>query len=116
MSEHPNEAPRHRWFQFQLRTLLVVLGLVSVILAYRANWIRQRRAAAVGWKITDFEPLHPHAPARAPGLLWLLGERGYGALYRESSKPLTNEEETQLAKAELLFPEALVVWEVFPEH
>jgi hypothetical protein len=36
--------PRRRWFRFGLRTMFVVLTVISVWLGWQACWIQQRRA------------------------------------------------------------------------
>jgi hypothetical protein len=37
--------PRRRWFQFSLGTMLLVVTVFSVVLAWELNYVRQRRAA-----------------------------------------------------------------------
>ena len=41
MEENPK--PRRRWFRFSLRTMLVLVTVISVYLGWAANWKRQRR-------------------------------------------------------------------------
>jgi len=110
MDEKPKRTWR-RYFRFGLRSLLLVLTVVAVVLGYHANWIRQRREASEGWLTSYWSP-PPNRIPKAPGLLWLLGERGYGHIWRESTGSLTPEEEAQLAKMKRLFPEATITWEV----
>ncbi|MBI2827551.1 MAG: hypothetical protein HYX69_22990 [Planctomycetia bacterium] len=110
----PTSPPRRRWFQFGLGTLFAVMTVVGAILAYYLNWIHERHAALSDWDSSAWGPLHVDAPAKAPGLLGLFGERGYGCLWKESSKPLSEAEKAQLARAECLFPEATVLWMVEP--
>jgi hypothetical protein len=100
-----------RWFQFGLQTMFVVVTLSAVFIAYNTHWMRQRHSY-----LAD----HPGAtyndsPTRAPGLLWLFGERGLEEVRvqvpgfnrdREFHKTNAGPEAEE---ARRLFPEARVV-------
>ena len=95
----PATKTRRRWFQFGLRTLLVVMTGIAMLIAYHVSWIRQRHEALS-------RASHLAAPIRAPGLLWLFGEQGYGEIdvVCEAEKPeLAASESDRIAD---LFPEA----------
>jgi len=91
--------PRRHWYQFSLRTMFVVITLVSIPLAwvgYSLNWIPQREEARrryqgmVGGKI------------QAPAGLWLFGETAYDSF--EWRGPPESVEQAQR-----LFPEATLL-------
>jgi len=94
-----SNAPRRRWFQFSLRTLFVVMTLLALWLAYSLDWIRQRREFLELSNVVGYAGPQNNRP-RAPGLLWLLGERAYLWLW-VSSEGSGGEYE-----AKRLFPEA----------
>ncbi len=108
-----------RWFRFSLRTLFVVMTAGCCWLGYQLNWIRERqqlldqKALVEGFYLDEL---------RAPGPLWLFGERGYDDLLyvpdwanegnvtavsllavETPAVPLSAEE---LARAKALFPES----------
>jgi hypothetical protein len=82
------EAPtRRRWFQFSLRTMLLLVTVFGVWLGYEMNWIHSRRSFladeaamragqpyTVGREGIDYNTVG-FIPD-APGLLRFLGERG----------------------------------------
>jgi hypothetical protein len=74
-----DDATPLRRFRFGLRTLFLVVALVSAWLAYSMNWIRQRREAiATGTVLVYDDQLQdPGGRLLAPGGLWLSGEKGY---------------------------------------
>jgi hypothetical protein len=74
--------PKRRWYQFSLRTIFVLVFVVSIPLAwvgYSLNWIRQRQeyrkryytGMGMGGTVSEITGV------RAPGGLWLFGESGY---------------------------------------
>lgn len=95
MSQTPSNRRR---FRFSLRTLLLVVTLIGGFLGYHLHWIRQRQVflARDGVQVhtipagqqvfytNPFQPgvLVPRDPnaGRAPGFLWLFGERGVSDL------------------------------------
>src|SRR5690349_19031409 len=95
------QKPKRRWYQFSLRTLFVLVGLVSILMAwvgYSLNWIRQRRALIetgivqpATWRIE---------PATAPAGLWLFGESGVSHLWVRRTPDQSVEDISRL------FPEA----------
>ena len=99
MPQNPPE-PR-RWSRFSLRTMLVVVVVISIPLAwvgYSLNWIRQRHEVLNYrgvWQMGNREPA-------APMCLWVLGENGVGCLTLPKNSPLSEEE------VKRLFPETIV--------
>jgi hypothetical protein len=81
-------------FRFTLRALLVTVTLISLGLAYAANWSHQRQR---------FVPEHGYivGTESPPWPLWVLKERGVNQVLVE------NDEDEKLAQR--LFPEARVV-------
>src|SRR5690349_1907603 len=77
------EKPKRRWFQFRLRTLLIVFVVLSGPLAWVShslNWIRERHNALA--MLSDLEryfmmAVPPKEEPAAPGLLWVFGEQGF---------------------------------------
>jgi len=104
--------------------MFVVVTLAAVFVAYHVNWVRQRRAAHAGadWYRIYFDQewfVRATPKPRAPGVLWLFGERGHHQLLlsfgREPAEGFYyyNRELTPLELAEVnrikrLFPEARV--------
>jgi hypothetical protein len=114
-------APNRRWFRFSLRTLFVVVTILGCWLAYEFNWIRQRRAVVAEspkWLAYEGEDIGPMAQPLAPGLLWLLGEKGYAGvnmvvIVDELDDTLVDswppdDIKSELQRVEKLFPEAMV--------
>jgi hypothetical protein len=94
---------RRRWYQFSLRTMFVGMILASFVFGlwvHRSReWIRQRHEALCEGKVGDFSGLDR---PKAPGGLWLFGERGVGFMDVERNADyLLNCE-----NAKRLFPEA----------
>jgi hypothetical protein len=96
------ETPKRRWFAFRLRTLFVMVAVLSVPLAwagYSLNWIRERqhllRADGVRFDVSSGDICNP-APW-APRGLWLFGERPVCEIYVPIEQGET---------ASRLFPEA----------
>jgi hypothetical protein len=113
-AEPPQADPpkrKRRWFQFSLRTLLIVVTLLAAPLGYvgwQAKIVRERRAlldsikAAGGSDLTDV--LHNSAiPPPPPWLRRILGDQTVEVLL----VPATTNEET-LARIHRLFPDTLV--------
>jgi hypothetical protein len=100
-----------RWFRFSLRTMLVVVTVGCIFLGWltsRLTWIRARNQLfyaeahwvsnvdhrfRTNWLLID-------KSIRAPGMLWLFGERGRPKIEIMNG----TDDEVQLAKN--LFPEA----------
>ncbi len=115
--------PTCRRWSFSLRTLFVVVTVLAVLLGwipYQLNWIQERRAApslATWYRLytkSAFDTLLSESPPpRAPGLLWLFGERGhtrcrlyFGTEPRDFSyftRELTPLEESEVARIKRLF-------------
>lgn len=97
---------RRHWFQFRLRMLLIAVAALAVPMAwggYSLDWIRQRRAVCEDGRVAvttcDFAP-------RAPGGLWLFGERGASDVLYKPDFP--NAEQLQR-----LYPEAKLTKSAF---
>ena len=98
-----NTTPPRR-FRFGLRTLFVVVVIVSIPCAwvgYSLNWIRERHALLnepLIWRTGVIgRPVPPPPPA--PAWLWVFGERGIADL---------EVGEHQAERADRLFPEARI--------
>ncbi len=113
-------APKRRWFLFGLSALLAVAG-IACWLGYELNWIRQRQELFATGRVAceDDSGLGSSIAAggvRAPGLLGLLGERGYEFLvikFPNRTKSNGVEIFTPVEKAEIedvqrLFPESVI--------
>jgi hypothetical protein len=107
-------APKRRC---SVRTLFVVVAVLGFLLAYEMHWIRQRREATHKWDAFAVNPYSAAAGARpkAPGMLSLFGESGYGFIdvtfpREKGAGPLTMTpaEESEVEHIRQLFPEAAV--------
>jgi len=100
--------PKRRWLRFSVRTMLVTVMVFAFSIAWvqsRLAWIRDRHNFAIEWPfiITVFPGRAWYAAEeatywRAPGLLWLFGERGHPTI--EYWNP------DDAKEAQSLFPEA----------
>jgi hypothetical protein len=85
--------PRRRWYQFSLRTMLIVMVLSSAVFGWWGHrskeWIRQRHSVKVFKGAVG--------QVRAPGGLWIFGEEGVGEIFAQPP---------DWERAESLFPEA----------
>ena len=110
---------RRRWFQFGLGTMFLVVTLFAVWLAYEANWMRQRQAfiaaqeSSANDRSVPVSYEHTDSNTRAPGLLWVLGERGWYGVAVITAAPsqaeLTLRDYVRLRTAKGLFPEANIM-------
>lgn len=107
-------SPRHRWFQYSLRTLFVMVTLAAVFVAYHVNWIQQRHEFLRSNPIP--EPLWGRGEGLAPGLLGMFGESEYHTVWvavaLSSERPvgvLSESDEREIRRAQRLFPEAEVL-------
>ena len=105
-----DEKPKRRWFRFSLRTLLVVVAMLSVPLAWVASphhWIRQRRAAEAEAAICIrcYKPMLtcPHDPVIPPTPLERFGEVGFSFVLMKPGTPAD-----RVLEVARLFPEAYV--------
>src|SRR4051812_34791406 len=93
-------------FRFRLRTLLMIVALLAMPMAwvgYSLRWIRERREGGGLHPESTVIPIFPRAAPEstpAPGGLWIFGERGrYFVFARRGDK-------NRMAR---LFPESLVL-------
>ncbi len=112
-------AGRWRWFQFKLRTLMIVVTILAVFLGYPINWMRQRhnfliqvdRSGSFYRRGPVVGPVTAQSkPAEAPLLLRVFGERGQERIVvsiNDAAKEGLNEDSQELLNsAKRLFPEA----------
>ncbi len=104
--------PKRRWYQFSLRTLLVVVTLICVVVGGYVHWqaeiVRERkqmrsRIVELGGSIatdSDREPL-----SRVPWLRRVLGDEPVAEINMEFGTP-----DSELLKIREAFPEAEVVF------
>lgn len=108
----PRFCPRLR---FSLRTLFVLITLLSIWPAYQLNWIRQRRQARE-W-LTEHGQYWPAAfqlhlppsnapPHPAPPSLRMFGEKGVYFFAFIPKQGDTYNEEAKIAELKRIFPEA----------
>ena len=108
-------APKHRWFTFSLRTLLVTVAAIALVCSwacYELDWIRQRREA-LEWlgrsKDSWYAPSLAGArtQANAPWGLRLFGERGVVGVGMDRAEFARSVPYSPL-ELQRLFPEARV--------
>ena len=63
--------PRRRWFQFSLRTLLVLVAVVAVWLALLVNAARKQREAVAAIEALGGRIVYEHGSNLPPGPKWL---------------------------------------------
>ena len=88
-------------FQFSLRTLLIVVTLLAIPIAYvgrQLNWISQRHEMLKPEHLVGSVP--SREPRSAPGGLWLFGETGIKSLH------VIEASLDQVDELKRLFPEA----------
>jgi hypothetical protein len=123
----PAADANHRRLRFGLRTMFVAVMVFACWVGYQVNWIRQRnellarpdvfhsRFPFVSGNLV-IEP--PTQSQRAPGVLWILGEKGVHSLQLPVSPERFEtldcaECREEIRHAKSLFPEAVTV-EVYP--
>jgi hypothetical protein len=117
-------APNRRWFRWSLQTMFVVVTAFACWLGYELNWIKQRHELLTKHQAyftevgIDLSQAGPTPAPRAPGLLWLFGERGHAEVdllflidKEEDRTPPEAFPDVRLAKR--LFPEAEIEAAVF---
>src|SRR5215470_7857770 len=99
--------PKRRWYQFSLRTMLVLVTVTSGVfgwVGYSLRWIQQRNEMRLGQPTL---PLHkipsPFPRSTAPAWLGLFGEEGTAVICWYPGSPFN------LEQAKHLFPEAEVL-------
>jgi hypothetical protein len=92
------QKPKRRWLAFSLRTLFVLVAVLSCSCAYAMNWIRQRQEVLATRNVAALE-----SPDWAPAMLYLFGERGYSSIVKVNPDSAADVE--SIAR---LFPEARV--------
>ncbi len=118
MAPMTNTAKR-RW-SFSLRTLFLTVTAFACWLGYELNWIRERHALLDDnsrWMAYEAS-VWGKSGQYAPGMLWLLGEKGYESIYRRTEAPdedavIPDRIQLEIRQAERLFPEASEVGLVF---
>ena len=101
---------RRNWFQFRLRTLLIVITLLSIPCAwigYSLKWVQERHEvlSLPGTRIVSADDL---TRVSLPIALQLVGEEGMAYLWVSKHDPIT------LDRARQLFPEAIVTYGPVP--
>jgi len=103
--------PRRRWFQFSLRSLLVLVTLFGSCIFYCANWVRERREAlqwitvqAEIWREMPVEQ-GAHLGGAAPWQICLFRKTGVEQISVVVDKNCAPAKQREL---ERLFPEARV--------
>lgn len=102
-------------FRFRLRTLLIVVAVLAVPMAWvesSLRWIAEREKAVPlivrqEWEYLADQSKRGVARPRSPGLLWMFGEEGLPELYRFDE--LSDDEREHWERAKRLFPEAKVI-------
>jgi len=135
-------AKRFSFVRFSLRSLFVLVTAICLFLGYELNWIKRRHAfldehiKAFHSEATHLEKysepekrvyyrVHNRKPVRAPYLLWLFDEPGWGELDFVLTDGLTKKESGSeyvrwitfytssshpvVVKARRLFPEAKII-------
>jgi hypothetical protein len=96
---------RRPWYQFSLRTMLIVMVLASAAFGYWVHWskewIRQRHAIWEAEQPVIYTFNVEGQERDAPCGLWLFGEEGFTEVW------CVKQEDIELAKR--LFPEASAV-------
>jgi hypothetical protein len=110
-----NGKPRRRWFAFRLRTLLLVVALASVPLAWVAvqlKWINDREKfvkhprCVLASRICRYAGYKPEMPRS----LRMLGYHdAFGQIV------IDGDDQETLERAQSLFPEAEITWHVVEE-
>jgi len=96
--------PKRRWYQFSLRTMFVLVFLMSMPLAwvgYQLKWIRQRQGFAK--RFDGFrQARHSQDDTQPPAPCWLgyFGEEGATRIYCPSA---------YVREAKALFPESQII-------
>lgn len=111
----PRLCPRLR---FSLGTLLVLVAILSIWVAYHLKWISERREAREWIKSHGgaFERLtvrsYPQEPSkRAPLMLRMLGEDEVGAIFMGSTAPESEfNSEEKVREIQELFPESELLY------
>jgi hypothetical protein len=107
-------ASRRRWFQFSLTTMFVVVTGAAALLGYNTYWIRQRHAYLTNHPEAIHDVPQYEQPVRAPGLLWLFGERGKSYIAVQAPGFMKDRDFHKLhagpeaEEARRLFPEAIL--------
>ena len=120
------QVSKRRWFQFNLRTLFVLITLIACWLGYELNWIRQRRnfiaeenakceALQQKGHTRDFY-VSVVGPGKSPGLLWLFGEPRLDHLAFFVETPMPEVLKRELDKGNPVDLNVQLEWQFIPEE
>jgi hypothetical protein len=105
-------APKRRWVVGSLVLLLAAMTTLGFLFAYQARWVRQRSAFVslqraelrkLGYDVNFFAKSNRK---QAPGLTWLVGEKGFEKLIVCVEQGQNGQE---VERAKELFPEATFI-------
>ena len=104
-----DDKPKRRWFRFSLRTMFVACTVVAVWLGLVSHKVRERRLAAQNTRLYSAEENgeDDRRSYHHPSIPWyrkLMGDRVYRWVQVNDSAS-----DDELANAERLFPEAVVM-------
>jgi hypothetical protein len=88
-----------RWFRFGLKTMLVVVTAFACWLGCSLHWMREREKGRQ-WLRAFGTDCGDTGTVTAPGLLWLLGEKGQNWFFVHSGAP-----KSEVDRLKTLFPE-----------
>lgn len=91
-----------RWLRFSLRTILVLVAIVSAYLTWAMSWIRERHAYLETLRQASARTVEIAAEGQSPWSLRLLNESGRASFYFRKAT------EEDLIAVSKLFPEAKV--------
>lgn len=95
--------------RFSIRTMLVLMTLLAMFLAYHLNWIRQRQQLIdSGLATPTIRGMLTTDVRQAPGLLPLFGAQGYFRVQVD-----LGHDDPEMARVRGLFPEAKCVGYMF---
>lgn len=107
--------PGRRWFRYSLRTFFILLSAVGVWLGMQVKWKRDRQDF-FRERHLEIKEVGGGGIIRAPFSLRLVGESGRKDIAIFFQKRSTDaQRQAVLQRVRLLFPEAVVSFEVSPD-